>query len=328
MLSYTSTELLASLKRRGMIPSSTQTLSSAEFFKIVNEEVQTYIVPLLLEVREEYLLATEDVPVSADTLFIFTPKRAIGNKIRSVSVPDGSGGYCPLIRFEPGEAQRGSSAGGIVGFYLEGNKIFFTGAPTTSTVRVSYYRRPGHVVATSECLQIDDYGASGGTTEFFAASSFPSAFVASTNQNRILYDVVRNQPGFDCMSIDDSATSVDANNYSITLGGTFVPNAGGVFAPDSTTEDYDFTMQDWICFAGETPIPQIPVEMHPLLAQRVTATILQGLGDPKASIAYEVAADMEKRLLKVIRPRTDGAKRVIVNRYGVGMGSRNRIRRF
>jgi hypothetical protein len=294
---YTSTETLASLKRRGMIPTSAQTLTTAEFYKIVDEETQTYIVPLLLETREEYLVAYTDVSVTASTTSVFIPERAIGGKLRDVSASDGSNSYRSLTRFEPERVDSNStSLGGLGGYYLEGNKIVFVGTPPSTTLRVTYYQRPNRVVATTA---VGEVTAIAGNTITIAAA--PSTFLTT-----VTYDFVKGKPGFD------------------TLGKDFAVSAAGTSMVFTSTVPTDLAVGDYICLSQETPIPQIPVELHPLLAQRVAATVLQALGDPKAQGTYQVAADMEKRILKVLQPRTDGSARVIVNKYGVGRGSRNR----
>lgn len=295
---FTSTELLASLKRRGFIPSSTNTLSAADFFKVVDDETQTYIVPLLLEVREEYLVASEDIEITAGTSEYFIPERAIAGKLRDLTLSDGNGGYKSLSRFEPeGVDTFTSTSSGAGGFYLQGNKIILVGS-STGTLRATYYERPNRVVATSAVGEITAINT--GTKEVTVSGTCPSTFTTSVS-----YDFVKGKPGFDTLGKDYSASAVGAS--SVTF---------------SSTLPTDLAVGDFVCLAQETPIAQIPVELHPLLAQRVAATILQALGDPKAKVAYDVAADMERRALKVLTPRTEGSSRYVVNRNGVGWGNR------
>jgi hypothetical protein len=295
---YTSTYLLQSLKRRGLIPTSASTFAASDFYKVLDEEVQTFIVPLLLEVREEYLVAYEDESIVSGTDEYDIPERAIAGKLRDVALSDGNGGFRPLSRFEPDHVDSlSTSISGSLGFYLRGNKVVLTGSPASGTLRFTYYQRPNRVVATDAVGEITAINT--GTRVVTVSGSVPSTFTTS-----VTYDFVKGTPGFELRGKDLSASAVGAS--SVTF---------------SATLPTDLAVGDFVCLANETPIPQVPVETHPLLAQRATATILHALGDPKAKASYELAADMEKRILKVLSPRVEGANRFVINRYGVGQSS-------
>lgn len=286
---YTSTEMLANLKRRGMIPSSTATFTAADFYKLVDDETQTYIVPLLLEVREEYLVSYSDVSIVTGTTEYDLPERAIAMKVRSVSV---SGR--PLVRYEPETVDTSDVSTAAAGYYLRGNNLVLTGAISGDTLRIAYYQRPSRVVATTAVGEITVINT--GTGELTLASAVPSTFTTG-----VTYDLVKAKPGFDTLGKDFTASAVGAS--SVTVSGT-LPTG--------------LAVGDFLCLSQETPVPQIPVEMHALLAQRVAATVLHSLGDDKAKPADKRLEQMEKQILKVISPRSEGTSRVVVNRYGVG----------
>lgn len=251
-----------------------------------------------MEVREEYLVVNEDVTVTAGTSEYYIPERAVGGKLRDVAFADGNGGYKPLTRLEPENIDViTSDSSGIGGYYLLGNKIVLAGSPS-GTMRVSYYQRPNRVVATTAVGEITAINTS---TRVVTVSTVPSTFTTSLS-----YDFVKGKPGFDTLGKDFSASAVGAS--SVTF---------------SSTLPTGLAVGDFVCLAQETPVAQLPVELHSLLAQRVSATILHALGDPKAKAAYELAADMEKRLLKILSPRTEGSNRYVMNRYGVGWGKYN-----
>lgn len=299
---FTSTELLASLKRRGVIPSSASTFSASDFFKVVDEEIQTYIVPLLMEVREEYLVYSEDIDVTTGTNEYYIPERAIAGKLRDVTFDDGSGTFKSLSRIEPEQAN--ASLVGTSCYYLQGNQIVFPGTVGTGTMRVSYYRRPNRIVATDAVGQVDAIDTDLARITFTATP--PSTFVTDPTDPP-LYDFIKGKPGFDTIAQDLYPLNISGGYgyFSLELAGTeYLPS--------------DLAVGDYVCLAQESPIPQIPVELHPLLAERVTATILHALGDAKADTAYRVANEMEARLLKVLSPRTEGSSRYVSNKYGVG----------
>lgn len=301
---FTSTELLASLKRRGLIPTSSSTFATADFFKVVDDETQTYIVPLLMETREEYLVESEDITVTSDTSEYYIPERAVANKLRDVRFYDGNGGYRPLTRVEPDDiGPVSATVAAVAGYYLQGNKIVLIGSPA-GTMRLTYYQRPNRVVATTAVGEVTAIDT--GTKVVTVSGTCPTTFTTGVS-----YDFIKGKPGFDTLGKDYSASAVGAS--SVTF---------------SSTLPTGLAVGDFVCLAQETPIAQVPVELHPLLAERVTATVLHALGDPKADIAYKVAADMEKRVLKMLQPRTDGSNRYVVNHYGVGRGNYNSRRRW
>jgi hypothetical protein len=279
------------LKRRGFIPSSAN-FTATDFFKVVDDETQTYIVPLLMSVREDYLVATEDITVTSGVTAYDLPIRAIGGKLRNLQYADSAGSIQTLVRLEPERVDSfDPSISLVAGYYLQGNTIILTGTPVSGTLRATYYRRPNRVVATTAVYEITSVA---GTT---VNGGTPPSTYATSN---LTYDLISGTPGFD--SFDDDVTLSAVGGSSVTL----------------TTANTSIARGDYVCLAGETPIPQIPVELQPLLAQRVTATVLHALGDAKAENAYGVADKMEARVLKLITPRVEGSSRPVINRFGVG----------
>lgn len=289
---YTATQLLTSLKSRGLIPSTDETLAASDFLRFVNEEVQTYIVPLLLSVREDYLVTYADVSIVSGTAEYDIPERAVASKLRGIYRLVGNA-YVQLPRLELEDVQDWEATGEPQGYYLRANKVVLVPSPSASgTLRLHYYQRPNRVVTTSEVGEITNIV---GTT--ITISAAPSAFVTSTASNGVLYDIVKGKAGFDCL----------AKDQSVTVAGTSL-----TFSAVSSS----VAIGDYVCLAQESPIPQIPVELHPLLSERVTNTALKALGDAKAT--YAVADQMEKKILEVLRPRVDGSPRYFMNRHGIG----------
>lgn len=59
---YTATALIESAKRRGMIPaSSDRSFSFDDLCALMSEELQTYVVALLMSTREEWFVRDYDV---------------------------------------------------------------------------------------------------------------------------------------------------------------------------------------------------------------------------------------------------------------------------
>jgi hypothetical protein len=290
---FTSTLLLASLKRRGLLPTSEASFTAADFYKVMDEEMQTYMVPLLMSVREEYLVVSQDITVTAGTTEYYIPERAIGGRLRDVTLSGGNDGYYSLTRLEPENIEAFTNTSGAGGYYLRGNQIVLSSSTASGTLRVTYYQRPNRVVATTAVGEIT---AIAGSTVTIAAA--PSTFTTT-----VTYDFVKGKPGFD------------------TLGKDFSASAAGTSMVFTSSPPTGLAVGDFVCLSQETPIPQLPVELHPLLAQRAAAMVLRAVGNPKAEGIYKIAEEMEARALKILTPRTDGSNRKVVNKFGVGRGT-------
>lgn len=297
---FTTTALLSSLKRRGMLPSNTDTLSTTDFLAIATEELQTYVFKVLLAVREEYAVAFYDQALSAGTSAYKLPSRAVGGKLRNAQLYDSaSGSYTQLVRLEPEHVTDILDRGNVSAFYLQGDDIVFMPVPSSAvTVRLTYFRRPSALVATSAVGTSTTIGSATMTI-----SSTPAAFTASQT-----YDIVRAKPPFSILAQDLSASSVAGNVVTFTL-------PAGV---TSIVTSYGVAAGDYVCLAGESPVAQIPVELHPLLSQRTVYKCLEALGDDKSQMAEAAADKMRQDALTLLTPRVEGTARPIVNRFGPG----------
>lgn len=288
---YTSDVLVAQIKLRGMIPSSDNTLTTANYLTFINDEMQSTIVPLLMSTREEFYAANVDTSISASTSTYAIPERAIGAKLRDVQILSGSE-YVPLTRLEPHTLPYGasSSTGTPEGYYLEGNNVILYPTPAASgTLRLRIFRRPNRVVTTAEVATVT--GVSGVTVTI---SSSPSAFPTTSTS----YDFIESTgPAFTWLAVDQSAT-----RSSTTL--TFSSSAAAT----------GLAVGDFVALAGETSVPQLPIDLHPLLAERCVVRALEALGDPKAAVHEKTADRLMKSAMTMLTPRVEGGSRYVVPR--------------
>lgn len=293
-MAYTTTELLASLKRRALIPTSQSTYAVADFLALADDEIQSRVVPLVLSAREEYYDYDSDSTLSASTTTYAIPSRAVGGKLRNVAVLDSAGAalYNPP-RIQPEQLPLVSSVATC--FYVKGNSIVFPNAPTQgSTLRLTHYIRPNRLVATSAAARITAINT--GTKVLTLSSSIPSTFTTS-----VTYDLIQAQPGFSHLGIDLAVSA--ASGTSMTFSATLPTN---------------LVVGDWVALAQESPIPQIPADLHPLLAQGVACRVLEGLGDREGlEAATAELTRMEKSALLLVDDRTEGSPQRVVNRNSV-----------
>ena len=71
----------------------------------------------------------------------------------------------------------------------------------------------------------------------------------------------------------------------------------------------------WIVRRGESPVPQIPSELHPLLAQAVAVQLLESLGFiDKAEAAEQTLERMESYVVPLLSPRIGKPHKRVINR--------------
>lgn len=299
---YTTTELVAGIKRRGFIPTTDEAFSTADFLAFATEEMHSYVVPLVMSTRGGYWLADYEWSTTAGTATYPTPPRAIGDKLEALFIGDSSGVYVPLTPIDLEEAHyvtQPSGSGTPARWYLKDSKITLVPTPTGGDLmRAVYFRRPNKLVlpAAVATIQAIDVARNTITT---------TATIPATITSGVTLDVVSHVPPFKWTTIDAVATT-GTTGTTIELTGT-LPS--------------DVVAGNYVCLAGESPVPQIPFELFPLLQQRTNFTIRAAFGDPAGEKADQVCERMAKRALALLTPRVEGSRVFIVNRDGPGFGS-------
>lgn len=289
-MSYTTTDLIASIKRRASVPTNQNLFSNDDFLSLANEEMNINLIPQLLSIKEEYFVADYDVTVTSGTSSYSIPTRAIGLKLRDVQLIS-NGNVSSLPRLY--EDDRASTSEQRTGFYLKGNNVVISPTPANSsdTLRLSHFRRPNELVTTAECAQISSIDINNNQV---TVSTLPSTISTST-----VIDFIRGSNGFECLGIDYTVSGVSGTTVTFTS------------LPTS------LAVGDWIALAQETPIPQIPVELHSVLAQMVAVKCLEAMGDSKVEIAEQKLQLMKSAAFNLLSPRVDGENKKITNPYSI-----------
>lgn len=278
MAQYTTATLLSDVRTGAMLPAaSAGTFSDADLLRLADRELQAGIVPLVMSVREEYFVAHVDVAVSGTQVQFRVPSRAIGGKLRSVALYAGVT-YQPVPQIDPSGA---GLANGPFGFYVEGNTVTLrnlSGSWPSALARVSYFQRPGRLVLESAAGLVQSFNT--GTRVIACTPTAPGSG---------LYDIVRGKPGYECLAIDAPGAPVD----------TLVTMTAALPA--------ELTFGDYVCNAEESPVPQIPPELHPVLVQRVVCKVLEALNDASGlQSAQAKLQELQTAALTLISPRVDG----------------------
>jgi len=296
IIDYTTTSLVAAIKRRGSIPTAQQLFTDTDFIDLANDELGSNILPLIIKTREEYFVSYTDYNVGDymvdGQVKINIPYNAIGGKLRDVCFVTNSSSNPVLISL-PRLSLEDISAGYIdfakpSGFYIQGNYIIlYPNTVNQGTVRLYYLKRPSKLVSTSEAGYIT--GINTGTNEVTLS------FVPNDWTTADTVDIIQPIQPF---SIMKTALSISAiSSPTITL---------------SSVEG--LSVGDWVCLEGESTIPQIPIEAHLTLAQATVVKCLEAMGDREGMQAAEAKLKQNKEdFLSLINPRVDGAPKKVTN---------------
>lgn len=300
-VSYTTADLISSVKTKALVPSNQNTFTDAQILTVADEEFRTGLIPMIMDVREEFFVTFNEITLVSGQEEYDIPTRAMGMKLRDVTIVQGSGASrteysVPMVAsdqvFDLISPLYSYTTG--ISFSLRGNKIVFSPVAAlnslSGTLRLYYYQRPGKFVETSDAARIDDIDTS---LNQITLSNVPSAFVATAT-----YDFIQSTPGFDTLAKDQTPTGV----------------SGAVFTFSSLPDDLE--VGDYLCLANESAIVQIAVELQPVLAQMTILRLLESIGDNNgAAIAQGKLDRLIKSTLTLISPRVDGEPKKVLNPY-------------
>ncbi len=305
MSSYlTSSTLIETVKREGMIPTNQGTFTDNDFLAIANQEMRIGIVPTVMIHHQEYFVVdSDDIPLVADTNHYEIPYRAIGGKFRDIFYKDTAGNLQAMTRINPDNRsyfQQTNLQNRFVFYYIQGTDIVLTpnvGPTPVGSIMFSYYLRPNELVSEDRVGTIETI-TEGATETVLTLDTIPASFTTG-----VLYDMLQTKPGHKTLGIDKTATLIDTINKTIT------------FSNDDI--DADLVVGDVIAFAGECIIPQIPTELHDVLSQRVVLRCLQALGDQAGyAIAQSKLTEMNTNASVLVDNRSEGNAEKVLNLKG------------
>ncbi len=302
MLQYVSDSLIASAVRRGRIPDNAFTV--AELLSIANEEMESYLVPLIVSAQESYYETFVDVPVSTDYSTIYRiPSRAVGGALKEIVFLDVSGREVDVPRIDVTDLEQASW-----GFVLQGQGVRYVnriGRADTLTLRMHFPFSPSPFCQAANAALITAINGSAITLGAVPPAPVPLLSPADGGApgnmaSVTLFDIVKGTPGFEVAGFD--------------LAGTVSGSVLTLSSPVPT----GIAVGDYVCQARQTPLPAAPTCMHPLLAQSIAVACLERLGqgdDAQAEAAKR--ADMQKRVLPLIENRVRGAPKSITPRRNI-----------
>jgi hypothetical protein len=304
--------LISTVRRRAMIPDDSSTFTDEDILDILNEEIDVGLLPTLMSLNEEHMVVFEDTDTSTDTQRYTIPYRAVANKLRDVAYLDGSGAVYELSRVSLEELSdyryyRSSSKDDV--FYVEGNEIVLvdTTLKNYEKIRQYFYLRPNKLVEEKLCGEILSIDRTNG---IITLVNFPEDF---TNLNNM--DFIQARTPNKIIKYDVTPLSADRNTKAVTFDAENIPSS--------------LRVGDFLCNAEESPVANVPTELHPVLAQRAAVHILESLGDTEGlANALRKLDQMEKSVMQIIDDRVEGAPQKIKPRHSTLRSAVSRRARY
>lgn len=313
--SLTSNTLIESVKRKGSIPDSQNRFLNEDFLDFANEELWLALVPFVMGLHEDFFLYEEQIPIVKDVNSYEIPSRAMGNKLRDLQIKlNDNGNFVELTRAGIGERfdeYNGTTHTNLGRFYIKNNTVNFLSpySPSpTGELTFIYYMRPSAMVEESRVGVISTTPNVGATETVIQLDSVPDNF-----DSTLTFDIYKGQSPHNILKIDLTPVSINTSTNTITFNTADLQQINAV---DGQT--VPIAKGDHVALSGECSIPQVPSELHPMLAQMVLCRVFEAQGDQAGlQAALLKLAQMEKAAGNIIDARVDDAPQKIVNRHGL-----------
>lgn len=306
--------LVSSVQTGILFPLTSNTVDSDRIIEFLDEDMRTTVEPLVLAAKEEFYVYNYDQSLVSGTYNYTIHPRAAFATWRDIVLVDSGGNEIAMTELPPEYVKISYPIGNLppmftFGFIMNNDRITLwppnSTVPTQYTLRMKIKRRPNHLTSVDNCAQVTAVNT--GTKVVTLDGNGDTTWTTST-----LFDVIPNSPQFTSRGDDQAITAINQATPTATLL-TFSSLPTGV------------TIGDWVCPATLSPIPQIPYDMFPLLAQRGRIRCLEAVGNDQAlQVAERRYQDMAVDFARTVSPRIAGTRKALVNRtLNFGWASRS-----
>jgi hypothetical protein len=206
------------------------------------------LVSEILNAHEEYLIYSESVPVTSGTTNYRIPYRAVNGEVRHLWYEDHTGTRTRLYYKDIRDVENYNavhSLGTPDSFYVMGNSIVLLPTPNVSGLLcIAYPFRPNLLVDNSTVQTVLSHSQNAITVP-----NMPANFV-----NAALYDIIDHQSGNGILYYDLQGF-IAGNTISFLQD---IPNV---------------SLGNYIALAGQSCVPMIPEEGHPLLLETIVMRV-------------------------------------------------------
>lgn len=317
-MAITVDDLLEKVKIRASIPTYQTAYSDTRLIGIINGEITSVIVPLLVNSAAEHLVTYKDFDVPANGEYVVIPPRAVGNILREVVITDptninsainlGQVTVQDLGTNYTGGYYRGNWYG-RPSFYITRNRLFILNSTNFAAgckLRLYFYQRPNALVESDQVATITaidyttvadvPYYDSNDTERYLKVTVDAIPTLPSPWTGAEALDIVQGCSPYE--QVLENATPAGIVSNDIFFDGVEMPE--GVEAGD------------FVSLQGKSSVATIPEEVQDLLCQSVVLRVMESLGDEKG---YKIAAskfnDLKNDAINLLSPRVKGEPRKV-----------------
>lgn len=312
---YTADKLITSIRRRAQLPVNNNTFKDEDYLEIADEELSMNIVPSIIRQHENYFLYSEDVELVSNKSKYKIPGRAAGNKLKDLALRDSSGNIkemtmIPLEHLP--DYNNVSKASSHLYYYILNDEIVLipevVATQSVGTLVFTYYIKPNKLVKLNKVGTIT---AIDSTLKTITLSNVPTEFTSSK-----LYDFITVESPHVTLGLDIPIVSVNAITKIIQFDSAY-------------TFPERLKVGDHIAIQCETAIPQIPSDLHPMLAHKVAMACLESLGDSEGlANATTKYSEIQTNVATIIDNRVESSNKKVVNRNSFLRQARKNHKRY
>lgn len=329
-------ELLAAIRDDARLddddPSATNAILLAEATRCLH----SLYVPAVRMARSDYYLTEADLPIVEGQRSYPIPHQAATASVRRIRLVDNNTrderALQPLpFEDAPVKATFRSGDPRYYTIYDDRIDLYPTPDSTRYSLRIAFEYRPstlidkeiedgyGVVIGMGYDASTEEFHISGGSsifqTIFDDTGFYPALDVVchrppfATVIMNAYYEFSAGGFGFDSFTLTDWIGSKDRPLADVADNQTIIDGA--------LERRYLFGVSagDLLHLTGETIIPQIPPELHPVLAKHTAADFLRPI-DPESADRLQLTADEQiKRILRVMSPRKQGIQQKMKPKY-------------
>jgi hypothetical protein len=304
-------KLLKSVKQRAAIPISQSTFTDQDILDFANEEMDIGLVPSILSYQEEYLVRDEDYQILSNVSTYPIPYRAVGNRLRDLSFVNTDGDIRLMTRIHLDQIyayQRDRTTENNYTYVVKGPYVELVPRVTENafgSLRMTFYLQPNRLVLPKRVGVITNIDRN---TGIITMDKFPEGMTENTK-----IDLVQFRAPHTIIDYDVELTQVNPVNFTVAMDPASIPAS--------------LTVGDRVCHAGETDIPNVPSDLHVVLAHRTAARCLEAQGDTEGlRNANEKLVEMEMKTGDIINSRVEGSALKVVNQQSTLRSGRFRRR--
>lgn len=282
-------QIIQNIKERALLVSSQNTISDDRLALYVNDELNQYLIPLINEANQEYLIVEKELELEEGQTKIRIPSSALGGILRSITAQVGDNHPFHLKAITREERELYQSAHGLV-YYIQGNTInLVPDQKSLVKITLSYVKKPSRLVFESDARRITSINPQAGSIVVTSSAPF-----------------IKNNTAFDIVShlYPNEVPLENVGAVSITNNQVVFPSIDGV------------EVGDWLAAPGTTPLAPIQDELIPLLEERVVLRVHQSLNDELGvTMTLGSIASMEASMKILIENRVAADPVVLVNHF-------------